>query len=183
MAEASVRRTKEEVLQGLNNEIICKYQEVILLAALYNQARDESEIEDCHLNPSVHLLVKSFANVLGSSFKSCTGNLIAVTRDTTSLHGSSARIIFDSTKAVVPVKTWQVDHAWLEVPSLDIWVDVMTPGSYVWLSPVLYMPGKYRPPYTKQSTVIDSKNETRLSDINEFGEVLKKLLQEKGPNC
>ena len=183
MAEATVRRTKEEVLQGINNQIMCAYQEVILLAALYNQAREEGEVEKLYTEPSVHLLVKAFACALGNTFKACTGQMIFVSTDMTSPYGVSAKMRFDATKAEVRVKTWQVDHAWIEVPSLDIWIDVMAPGSHLWLSPVLYMPGKFRPAYSKKINVIDPQYETRISEVNEFAEILKKLLKEKGPNC
>jgi hypothetical protein len=161
---------------------ILRYQEVVLLAALFNQAREEGDVDEAFMTPSPHLLVKAFANVLDNGFVPCEGELISLSRDISIHRGVVAQLRFDATKDIVNVRTWVTDHAWLCLPEFDIWIDVLPPGSDPrWLSPVKYLPGPHRPAYRATGVFIDTTKKPKQSEVTALSKFLQKLWKERVP--
>lgn len=171
-------------MNRIYGEINLRFQEVVLLASLFNQACEEGEISKDFVAPSSHLAVNAFALTLGSPFVPYEGDVIRLSRDQNCAYGSEALITFNATSKPVRIKTWEVSHGWLCLPEFDVWIDVVPPGSDPnWLTPVKYLPSRDRPMYERSSFSDDKKSRTLFSEVSAFSKVLRKLLKERGPDC
>lgn len=171
-------------MNRIYEEINLRFQEVVLLASLFNQACEEGEISKDFVAPSSHLAVNAFALTLGSPFVPYEGEVIRLSSSLNCAYGNDATIIFGSTGVPKRIKTWAVEHAWLCLPEFDVWIDVVPPGSDPnWLTPVKYLPSRDRPMYERSSFSDDKKSRTLFSEVSTFSKVLRKLLKERGPDC
>lgn len=174
-----------DVLDRITSKIMLQYQEVVLLASLLNQHREEHDVCEEVLVPQEqypHLLVEAFACVLGSSFECCQGEVLSISRNISCQQGVLADIRFKATQEVAGVRTWATEHSWLRIPEFDIWIDVVPPGSDVlWLSPVRYLPNIFRPAYTRG--VLSKHSKPRIHDVRDMVKLLVTLQKERGPGC
>jgi hypothetical protein len=170
------------ILTYVDSQSVLQYQKVVLLAGLFNDAREEGNVDEVFMTPTPHLLVKAFTNILGNNFTPCHGELVNLSCDLSLRYGVSAKIRFDATNRISDVKTWVIDHSWLSLPEFDIWVDVLPPGSDPrWLSPVKYLPGPHRPAYRKREVCIDETKRPKAEEVEGLSEFLQMLWKEKVP--
>lgn len=156
------------------------YKEVVVLASLFNEARERKEIDPSLMFPTSRLIVAVFARVLGPAFAAREGTVINLTRNSTCQYGSSAEVNFDS-KTIARVRTWEVEHAWLCINTKsNILIDVLPPGADPqYLSPIKYLPNICRPWYEEKKLI----SKVNIADVNELSSFLDSLLRQNNVHC
>ncbi len=175
----------EKALQRIYSDAEIAYQEVVLLVSLYNDDHQKNgpckQLLGIEEDMSRHLLVKSFALVLGSSFEAHCGKVLQASVDLTRSDWVKTVVSYVmNDKHPQKVLTKEDEHSWLCIKDSNVWVDILPQGSGMsWLTPVKYLPGPRRPGYSRG--LIDKKNTPSMQQFLEFSKYLEALRLNRDP--